>query len=245
MPLAKTDWSAFGPQLDPTLALQQVNSQRYNSTWYQATVCPNRMVEKADHNLNCTVCNGLGHLYDAGTTIKMLVTSVSIRQMWATQGRVDLGMAMITTPPETTLSWWDKVTFNEATIRYTEVVQHQPINGLTDKLKYGIVDSTNLNKRGVLRLVRQDGVDLTLDTDFSVVNGCIVWATDPGSIFYSVLYFARPSYIIIDVNHQFRALPAFGKRGINVRGPERTVEFPVMALGKLDFLVGDESKVSP
>lgn len=244
MPLANTDWSAFGPTLDPTLTLQQIKSMRYNSTWQKAMVCPNRIVDKQNHDLNCKVCDGLGFLYDSGTEAKLLVTSVSVRHMWATQGRVDLGMAMITTLPETQLSWWDKVTFNESTIRYTEAVTHVPTNGLIDKLKYAIIDTED--KRGVVRLVRQDGVEFVLDTDFSITaDGRIQWTNDPGAIYYSVMYWRRPAYIILDVNHHFRTLPAFGARGIARNSGERTIEFPVMGLGKLDFLVGDESKVTP
>lgn len=236
------DWSAFGPQLDPKLTLQQVQSMRYNSLWQKAMVCPNRIVEKQNHDLNCTVCDGLGFLYDAGEAAKMLVTSVSTRQMWATQGRVELGMAMITTLPETQMSWWDRVTLTESTIRYTEAGKHDPAKGLSDKLKYGIIDTELL--RGVQRLVKSDGTEFVLDTDFSIADEKILWATDPGEIFYSVMYRRRPSYIILDVQHQFRSLPAFSPRGINTKGPEVTVEFPVMGLGKLDFLVGDESKVT-
>ena len=243
MPLANFDWSAFGPQLDPTLTLQQIKSMRYNTFWQKAMVCPNRIGEKLNHDLNCTVCDGTGHLYDDGEEAKMLVTSVSMRQMYATQGRIDLGMAMITTLPETQLSWWDKVTFTETTIRYTEVVQHVAGNGLSDKLKYAVVDDPD--KRGVLRLVDQTGLAYTIDTDFSIDTlGRIQWTTDPGNIYYSVLYLRRPVYIILDVNHHARTLPAFGARGINTRGPERTIDFPVMGIGKLDFLMGDESKTT-
>lgn len=244
MPLASTDWSAFGPQLDPTLTLRQIESMRYNSTWQKALVCPNAIVDKNSHDLNCTVCDGTGFLYDTGVEAKMLVTSVSVRQLWATQGRVDLGMAMITTLPETPMSWWDKVTFNETTIRFTERLKHSPNNGVVDKLKYPIVDTEE--QRGVLRMVRDDGTDLVLDTDFSITtDGKVQWAVDPGDVFFSVMYFRRPSYIIIDVNHHFRTLPAFGPRGIGKPGVERTIAFPIMGLGKLDFLLGtDESRVN-
>lgn len=245
MPLAQRDWTAFGPQLDPTITIQQIKSMRYNSTWQRAMVCPNRIVEKNNHNINCKVCDGTGFLYDAGVAAKILVTSVSVRQMWQTQGRIDLGMAMITTMPETRMSWWDKFTFNESVIRYTEAVKHVAGTGTTDKLKYAIIDAAT--DPGVLRLVDQTGHEYVYGTDFVVTDGKIVWAVEPGDLFYSVMYLRRPSYIVIDVNHHFRTLPAFGAAGLGGQalGPERTIEFPVMGVGKLDFLVGDESKVDP
>jgi hypothetical protein len=102
-------------------------------------------------------------------------------------------------------------------------------------------------KRGVVRLVLQTGTDLVWGTDYSVDSqGRLVFVNDPGEVYFSVMYFRRPSYIIIDMNHQARTLPSYGPRGIQTGpGQERTIEFPVMALGKLDFLVRDESKVTP
>lgn len=242
MPLDGFDWQKFGPTLDPTLTLQQVRSMRTNALWQRALVCPNRIVETNNHNINCTLCDGGGYLYDAGQPAKMLVTGVSVRQMWATQGRVDLGMAMLTTEPETQMSWWDKVTFLETTIRYTECIKHETKDGLTDKLKYAVVDAPEL--RGVVRCTSSTGTEFTIDTNFTIsADGRLVWSTDPGDIFYSVMYLRRPAYIILDLNHHFRSLPAFGQNGINSKGPAKTVEFPVQGLGKLDFLVGDESRV--
>lgn len=246
MPLATNDWQAFGAQLDPKLILQQVETMGYNVTWKRALVCPNRIVEKSSHDLNCTVCDGTGFLYDEGTSQKMLVSSVSLRQAYQSQGRVDLGTAMLTAKPEVPLSWWDKVTLTETTIGFTEVVLHVP--GKPDKLKYPIVDTEE--KRGVWRLVRNDGTQYELDTDFVVgADGLLSWAVEPGQCFFSIGYYIRPTYIVLDVNHHARTLPAFGPRGIaqNVNpsgASQRTVEFPVMALGKFDFLVGtEESKL--
>jgi hypothetical protein len=246
VPLASNDWQAFGAQLDPKLILQQVETMGYNVLWRRALVCPNRMVERTHHDLNCTVCDGTGFLYDEGTEQKMLVSSVSLRQAYQSQGRIDLGTAMLTAKPEVALSWWDKVTLRETTISFTEVVQHTP--GAPDKLKYRIIDTEE--KRGVWRLVRNDGTPYTLDTDFSVdADGRLIWTIEPGACFFSIGYFIRPTYIVLDVNHHARTLPSFGPRGIaqnvNPSGmSQRTIEFPVMALGKFDFLVGtEESKL--
>jgi hypothetical protein len=96
----------------------------------------------------------------------------------------------------------------------------------------------------VLRLVRSDGVELSLDTDFGIVDGNIQWAVDPGAITYSVAYLIRPTYMVLDVTHHARTLPTFGPRGINTRGPERTIAFPVMGIGKLDFLLSQDARVA-
>lgn len=237
MPLKQFDWSSFNPQLDAGLTAQQIRSMRYNCTWRRGMECPNRIGSDENHNVNCEVCDGTGFLYDDdGVPEKMLVTSISLRQQYQSFGRFDAGMGMITALPGTRLSWWDKVTFNESKIRFTEAFA-PPKAGLTQKLKYLIVDETA--ERGVLRLVSATKVKQRLGIDYSIVNGAIQWTSKPSEKFFSVMYLIRPTYILLDISHHIRQLPTgktFGKR-------EQTTEFPILAAGKLDFLVGRENAI--
>lgn len=235
MPLAGgSDWSGFGPQLDPNLVNQQFETMRYNVIWRKGMVCPRRMLDKDNHDLNCTVCDKTGYLYDTGVERKMLITSVSLRQMYQLSGRFDAGMAMISAAPTDRMSWWDKITLTETLVRYSESFEHKNA-GTIDKLKYPIQDGAV--ERGVIRLVDQEGVEYALDTDYTIADGKIQWAVAPTTgKFFSVAYLIRPTYIILDVTHHARTLPT--GRGM---GAEKTVQFPVQGVGKLDFLVTDEN----
>lgn len=233
MGLAGFDWSSFGPQLDPGLTLQQIVTMRHNTLWRKALTCPNRITNIHGHNLNCTTCDGTGFLYGPSTEQKMLVTSVSLRQQYMTQGRFDAGMAMITALPEVRLSWWDKVTFTETKMRFTEPVIRG--TGPSDRLKYDIIDEPDYP--GVELLAVSNGQFLVQGTDFNVVDGKLVWVNSPPvGAFYSIAYLIRPTYVILDVNHHSRTLPSYRSKGA-----EKTQEFPIQAVGKLDFLIGDES----
>ena len=233
------DWSQFAPQVDPNLSAQQITTMGYNTLWERGMFCPNRITSKNNHNLNCTLCD-LGYIYDSGEAQKAVVTSISLRQQYESAGRFDAGMSMITMLPGVKLSWWDRLTLTESILRYTEPFTPPTPPSLVTHLRYAVVDSDAF--RGVVRLMGQSGTDYILDTDYSIQSdGSLLWVATPTEAFYSVSYFIRPRYVILDMNHVARSLPSFGPGAIQPSGVQTTQEFPVMAVGKLDFLIGDES----
>ena len=239
MPIANKNWRSFEALLDPTLTLHQVEEEGYDTLWKRGCVCPNRMLEKQNHDVNCTVCDGTGFLYDAGTPIKSLTTSIGLKQMWQTFGRFDVGMAIITVNPKHKMSWWDLIEFPDEVVRYTEILKRGPT--LIDKAKYKV--------KTAIRVVDHVGTDYAVKTDFNIsTDGKFDWtggAKSPAlNSFYSVSYLCSPRYVILEMVHQFRnsqsrSVPKYLHEH---SGPITHVEFPLQAIGKLDFLIGDESR---
>lgn len=233
MPTSFFDWSRFAPRLDIDLTGQQIQTMGDNVLWRKSTVCPNRMLVKQNHDLNCKLCDGRGFLFDAGTEIKAGFTSISVKQMWQTWGRFDVGTVMVTTPNANKLSWWDKLEHLDATIRYSEIIQ-RPTYGLEDKLKYVAID--------VARLVDSLGKDYECGVDFTIPNGKVLWAAGlapANESFYSISYTCHPHYIVLELPHQIRQKQATtGGRAVEAQ------DFPVMAVAKLEFLIEDESKTT-
>lgn len=234
MPLVTKNWDNFQAVLDQSLSIQQVKSMGYDSIWKKGVICPNRLIKKEEHDLNCKVCDGTGFLYDnSGEMIKALVTSIGLKQMWQTFGRFDVGMGIITVSPEHRLSWWDMIEFPTSTIRYSQIMQRGSDGLFVDKAKYGVVE--------MVRAVDPLGVDFVCGHDFEItIDGKLDWNVQGGrkpsaGSFYSVSYLCHPRYIVVELVHQIRKSPS--KQG----GVLQSTEFPIQAIGKLDFLIGDES----
>lgn len=206
----------------------------YDAVWKKGTICPNRMLKKEDHDINCKVCDGTGFLYESeGADIKAVITSIGLKQMWQTFGRFDVGMGIITVEPIHKISWWDLVEFPKSVIRYSQILQRGSDGKLIDKAKYPVVE--------MVRAVDPLGVDYTCGHDFDLTDeGKIDWNVVGGrkpkpSAFYSVSYLCHPRYIVLELVHQIR------ESQTRQSGPIVRTEFPLQAIGKLDFLVGDES----
>lgn len=234
MPLKGFDWGNLEANLDVRLTTQQIRSMGYNALWRKGMICPSRIVGKQNHDINCTLCDGIGFLYDREpTNAKVLVTSISVKQMYQTFGRFDAGMAMITTEPANKLSWWDSIEFTQSTARYTEAVQRAKV-GVIDRLKYKVIDT--------VRLVDAKGRDYVKGTDYDITaEGRISWRASgqkpAPEAFYSIAYLVRPTYIVLDLIHVIRDSPSVrvpGSRGLSA------AEFPVMGVGKLNFLLGHQ-----
>lgn len=228
MPLATKNWSRFEALLDNNLTIHQIEQEGAPALWRKGVVCPNRIVGKNNHDLNCALCDGTGFLYDAGTEIKALTTSIGVKQMWEAFGRYDVGTSIISVNPANQISWWDMVEFPEATIRYSEVIKRDLVTGI-DKLKYTPV--------APVRFVDSLGTDYVIDTDFTFVNNTVQWITDP-SPYVSASYTCHPRYILLELVHHYR------RSTVNHAGLKFQADFPLQAVAKLDFLIGDESKTA-
>lgn len=230
-------YQAFGPQPDPYLTIRQIETMGYNVLWRRSLVCPNRIGGVDNHNLNCTICDRTGFVYETGTPQKMLIMGVSLRQMYQSFGRIDAGTCYVTAMPEVQLSWWDKIELTESIINFQQAVQRNTA-ATSDKLRYAIVDTADVP--GVLIVRGGDGTTYQRGTHFTVTDGKLVWLSGgpANGSFYSVRYLVRPVYRILDVNHHVRDLPSFGPNGIAPKGNgnERSIRFPIQAIGRLEYL---------
>ena len=237
MPLKTIPVSAFAPRLSQEITEQQIRTMGYNVLWRKAMVCPNRIETKYNHDLNCTVCDGTGFLYesdDEATTTIALITSISMHQEFMSMGRFDAGMARVTFLPCDKLSWWDKIEMLDSTVRYTEVIVRT--DEVTDKFKYKVLS--------VSKVVDAAGTAYTEVTDFTIndTTGELEWITGQGpaeDVYYSVIYECRPIYIVLDMLHHVR-----DSNVLKGTGTAERAQFPIQAVCKLDFLIGDESKTT-
>lgn len=200
-------------------------------TWEKALFCPFRTNEPTPntHDINCKTCNGDGYIYVQPVETKMLVSGATIEQVFYIQGRFDGGIAQISAMPGDLIGYWDRVTVNQSTIRYTQPVERLA-KTTTDPLRYTALD--------VLHVQYQDRV-FTKDRDFRVKDNQIVWTSNksarpPDGEFYTTLYTRRPVYIILNLQHQHREVPD------TIAGT--TQQMPLQATAKLDFLVRDETR---
>lgn len=217
----------FDPQAFDAL----LSDKGYLVTWEKAAYCPNRPrggVAPATHDINCRICDGTGFVYFGGCDTEMLIQAVTLHQNYWAQGRWDLGMVRITARPGIALSYGDRVSLRNGAIRFSELVVRG--TGASDKLKYEPLDIDYVawvNRSGSL-------VTFGVGSDLDVQNGSAVWigsGPDSGA-YYTITYTCRPRYVVQDLLHQHRESSVGTAR----------VPFPTQAVGKLDFLVRDESR---
>lgn len=225
MPLSTTNWSNVVATLNNPLTDHQIQEMGYDAVWRKGMVCPNRITTKENHDLNCTLCDGTGFVYETdGTCLKVLFTSISMQQVFQSFGRFDMGMAMATVQSAYKLSWWDRLDLTTSVIRYNEVIK-RTANSSVDKCKYTPVCP--------ILLVDSTGAYYKSGEHYSINNNTVVWLTNARpKAYYSFAYTCHPRYIVMDLAHHFRDSPK----------AQIQQTFPVQATVKLDFLIGDESR---
>ena len=237
-PDVRTDAQAFNVPFDRDKFTNAIKRHGYDVIWEKATPCPFlKGPSPKDHDINCQMCHGGYYYFDAQPT-KMLIQSLNISQQYFAYGRFDSGKASITAFPEFKVSFWDSITICKSRTRYAEYARRQR-NGLVDNLKFApiCVEYVVWNNAGAVAVAKQD-IDFTL-----TAGACtITWisANRPqADTYYSVMYYYRPRYIVLDVPHNVRDV----ETPIPVGGASDTqLEFPVQVIGQLDQFVRSEGR---
>jgi hypothetical protein len=171
-------------------------------------------------------------------TVEVLMTSLSLKEYYRTEGRFDVGTVLVTLAAENKISFWDKLTLLDSRMRFTEVLKRQA--GLVDKLEY---PALTIEKLYSFTSINQT-VDYVLGTDFSVnPSGDILWASPPPQgITLGVSYFRNPAYIILDLAHHIRDTQVAPGGVAPPANPGTFTEMPMQGMAKLDFLARDKTR---
>lgn len=253
MPLASQkgpgQWSNFRVDFQQHAFLQEILTKGYPALWEKNTVCPNAVGDVNQHRIDCTLCDGKGYVYYDAVPMRCLITSISLKEMWKESGRFDLGTGMITTEPGVRLYYWDRITLTDSMVRYSERLQRGSL--LSERLKYApVVPSLRPPVDNPLKeplpfvppfiyCLDQTRQGWHHNLDFTVSGNQIQWVTGRGpaeGMFYSLAYFFRPVYIVLDLVHHFRDSP------VGPTGPHDMQVFPTQAVARLEFLIGEPSE---
>lgn len=228
----RPDVSGFDVPFDRDIFTQMIKGTHgYEVTWEKGQPCPFRKgPNPLDHDINCHVCHS-GYIYYDPIDTQMIVTSLGISQQYFAYGKFESGRAQITAYPEFKISFWDRITLRDSRTRHGEMVLRQR-SSLRDRPKFDAIC--------VERIVWATGdqtFDVAYESDytFDQITGELVWLSEhrPGAdTYYSMLYFSRPKYIVMDTVHNIRDQ----KDGIT----HQMAEFPNQVIGQLDFFIRNE-----
>lgn len=204
----------------------------YSVLWEKAMWCPNRSNDEKprQHDINCTICDGSGFYYYARETTSMLMTGMSMQQAFHAYGRWDPGQSMVTALPEKRLNYWDRLTLQNGTVRFFEMITRQrDVDVDTFKFAPLLIEAVTWKGR--------DGAVRVFNTnDFVATATGIMWLITTGrpdaDTTYSVSYTCRPRYVIQDLVHHHRDSTIEGVH----------YEFPTQAVARFAFLIRDESR---
>lgn len=216
----------FRVDLQPAMFEKMIADHGYKVTWEKNIPCPNRLEDIHEHDVNCTVCNGLGFLYYDTQNTEMAMVSISLREIFMQAGKFLPGMVMVTSHAKDKIARWDRLTLQESQLRYSEPIRRSD-KGSFDRTKYEIVSVLTI--RDSLRTY-------TEDVDFEVETHGITWI--PGNVptkFYSISYMYRPVYVVLDLLHAIR------DQHVLTEGTDQNRQLPIQAVAQLEFLIGDES----
>jgi len=209
--------------------IDTLNKQGYDVRWSKAMFCPNRDPDQEDHHkLDCDLCDFNGFVYFDPIELKALVTSYGTKQLFMPESRYEPGTAYFTTLPEHKLSFWDRIELLTAKTRFSEVTSMASFAGATAQLKYPALS--------IEKIITNVGKEIPNDSAVVLKDGRIRFSERPVDDFFSISYFYHPTYIMIDLLHSVR-----DSRITIVGGDDKEVDFPSQAVGRLEFLVRDES----
>ena len=237
----RSPWGAFRNDFFPQAFAQAIDSKGYRCRWEKAIFCANRGEEDIDrHKLDCKACHD-GYVYYDPITVEALLTSMSLKEFFRTEGRFDVGTVLVTLKSDFRISFWDRLTLLDSRMRYTEVFKRNRV-GLVDKLKYKALVVERLYTFTKINHITDYvyGTDYTLDE-----HGDVLWSNPPlAGATLGISYFRNPAYIILDLPHHVRDTQIAKPGSTQAATPGKFTEMPMQGMAKLDFLVRDETRSS-
>lgn len=159
---------------------------------YRTTYCPNvKSVDGAEHNIDCTSCNGSGFLDVLPICTLAVLSNQELEKMANVEGYVDGNSVLATFPLGVELQYFTLVELEDFTDIYFQRVMRTPIaTSDTDILKY--------SAQRVNFLQDSAGVVYYEGQDFKIgVNGDIVWGigrTPADNVIYTIHYEAKVQF---------------------------------------------------
>lgn len=237
-PSVRPDVAGFRVPFDRDKFTMLIASHGYDVIWEKATLCPFiRGPGPKDHDITCVECNN-GWMYYAPTETRMHIQSLGLEQQYFAYGHFESGRAQITAYPEMRVSFWDRITLVNSRARMTDRVKRQR-DGLRDRPKFDpiAIDDLRWATGAKTYATAVQDVDFTIDE----ATGEIVWVTDnrPGAdTWYSIVYFFRPQYVVMDMAHHIRDQPIPLPNGTS----DQSWEFPIQVVAQLDRFIRDEAR---
>ena len=201
--------------------------------------------------VDCPACRGNGYILHSKQEVRAVITSArSNPKPFAIYGEYAEGMISLSLLPEHLPCFQDRFTLLDSVLIYRETMRFVPT---VMSLRYPIVSRTldlaagptdfagvlHCFKAGVDGEVALGATELTEGVDFEVTaSGQIDWtlgvalgsAPVTGAPF-SVSYYARPRFAVVDHPHSIR------DTWIKRKTPQRTYQaLPVQAMARLEFL---------
>lgn len=234
MPLIQTGKLAGmdeGVPFDRVKFEKLVQVKGYDVTWEKGLKCPFlKGPNPLDHSVTCKVCT-YGWVYIDAKQTRMIATSLTLPQQFYAFGRFSAGRVQFTAFPEFKVSFFDRITLHNSRTRYQEYVLRN---------RSSTKDRTTFNPlcfEAIAWATSDTAYDVAIEGDYIITeSGEIEWVTShrpPPNTHYSVIYYHRPMYIVLDLTHQVRDL--------NTRGGKQE-EFPVQVVAQLDQFLREEGK---
>lgn len=231
-PNVRHDVTGFNVPLDRDKFTQLITVHGYKVLWERASYCPYfRGPSPRDHDINCDRCLN-GFMYYEPTLTTMHVQSLSISQQYYAYGHFASGKAQITAYPEYKVSFFDRITLCESRLRTSELVTRQR-DTTTDLLK-----SAPVGVERVTWVDSDNALQVATSVDYSPSENGITWQTahrPNADTTYTIVYYARPVYIVLDAPHHVR-----DEAVIDSSGERQSFEFPVQVTGQLERFARDE-----
>lgn len=194
-----------------------------------AAECPCQTGADRDRQLmGCPICNGLRFEYPEALQVETRAIISDLSKSRGTQSRpgvVDSGQVRVTVRGEYAPGERDRFVLLDAFLR-VQSLRTRSATG-TDRPRHPIIvpdglvigpEATDMATSGVLHVRVMDadtgegGAVVEEGLDFEVVDGTVDWtlgdalgtAPAPGTGRYSMLYFARPAYVVENAPHAIR-----------------------------------------
>jgi hypothetical protein len=201
-------------------------------TWESASDCPCIKINSAGQpDFNCSLCKGKGRYWYNPTFIQGIMTNINTQLRYENPGEIIAGTNYFTTLPNYQLGFWDRITNEHSTIRFSQIIEKGDPGG-KDPLRFLPLEVLSL---------RTVSTVYTVNIDFEVdPEGYINWiptGLEPNrGERYSVDYVMHPRWIVIDLINVLRDTYVKAKKpGITFQ------PLPVRALIRLEFYVDFKS----
>jgi len=216
---------------------------------YKSLPCPSiKLLDDNSHDPTCELCDGSGIVYYEPREIVGAMVGNSIDKQFEYQGAWEIGTATVTMPSEydngdqADFTLYDKLEVLDYTVRLWELKEYEPRPDNKQQLRYPI------DKVGYM-ISAKNGVisEYVQGVDFDVVGGQIQWVVgktpsydninDMGQT-YSVAYWAKPVYIVLQPMRELRVTQQLMPDGTKI-----SVRMPQQLVIKRDFLVNKPEKL--
>lgn len=164
---------------------------------YRSMYCPNvKSVDGAEHNLNCTMCNGSGFIDVDPICTLVLFKTQELNKLPEVEGMVDGNTVVMTFPIGIELQYFTRIDLEDFTdIYFQRILRKEGSN--VDILKYAACRVNVLIDANNARYYQDQ--DFTIDT-----NGNIMWGagnTPADNTPYTIHYEAKQQYRATAASH--------------------------------------------